>query len=214
MVHDRRIDGETNTFGNAGALYMNAMTWWDHDTKSIWSQPVGRAIDGQRAGIELFLLPSELTTWSNWLNKHPDSLLMSSQLDRLGGRPQPLDPDFVIGLVLGEEARAYYVKDVTDAGVINDRLGATPVLIWATGEAAGAYGRLVENKPLTFSLVNGRLRDEQTGSSWDPTRGLAVAGPLRGTALRRLPTLTAYDWAWRDFYSQSEIYEPRNRSAE
>ncbi len=53
---------------------MRAMTWWDHDTNSIWSQPWGRAIRGELKGIELFLLPSELTTWGSWKAEHPDTL--------------------------------------------------------------------------------------------------------------------------------------------
>ena len=70
-------------FGNAGSLYKNGMTWWDHETKSIWSQPVGRAIEGELTGLELFLLPSELTTWANWLEKHPDTLLSVNNLAML-----------------------------------------------------------------------------------------------------------------------------------
>jgi len=36
FVHNRRIDGATDTFGNEGALFMNAMTWWDWEAGSIW----------------------------------------------------------------------------------------------------------------------------------------------------------------------------------
>ena len=208
MVHDRRIDGQTTVFGNAGSLYMNAMTWWDHDTQSIWSQPVGRAIEGAQTGLELFLLPSELTTWSNWLNKHPDTLLMSTDLNRLGSWPQGLDPDFVIGLVLGNDARAYYYKDVAAQGVLNDQLGETPVLLWAEGDGTAAYSRLFEDGLLTFRLENRKVRDEETNSTWDPMRGLAIEGPLRGKALRQLPTLSSFDWAWNDFYPDSGFYQP------
>ena len=210
MVHDRRIDGKTTVFGNAGSLYMNTMTWWDHDTRSIWSQPVGRAIEGELSGLELFLLPSELSTWANWLDKHPDTLLMSSDLERRGSWPQGFDPDFVIGLVLGEDARAYYYKDVVDAGIVNDWLGQTPVLVWAQDDKTAAYSRLVEEGTLTFFLQDGILRDEESNSTWDPARGLAIEGPLRGTALRQLPSLSSYDWAWSDFYPQSGFYHIGN----
>ncbi|KAA3656338.1 MAG: DUF3179 domain-containing protein [Chloroflexi bacterium] len=57
-MHDRRIDGKTAVFGNAGALFQNAMTWYDHDTSSIWSQPWGRAIQGEQKGVELRLAPA------------------------------------------------------------------------------------------------------------------------------------------------------------
>lgn len=48
MVHRRELDGAEIVFGNQGALYKDAMTWWDHDTGSVWSQPTGEAILGPR----------------------------------------------------------------------------------------------------------------------------------------------------------------------
>lgn len=42
----RRIDGRTHTLGIAGRLMVNAMTWYDHETKRIGSQPWDRSIGG------------------------------------------------------------------------------------------------------------------------------------------------------------------------
>ena len=108
MVHDRRIDGETFTFGNAGGLFMNAMTWYDHETDSIWSQPWGRSIRGDLRGIELFLLPSQITTWGSWKAEHPDTLAMTNGVGGgLFNFRQKFDPDFVIGLLLANKATPY-----------------------------------------------------------------------------------------------------------
>ena len=74
MVHRRELDGEEVIFGNQGALWGNAMTWWDHDTGSIWSQPLGEAILGPRKGERFELLPSTLTTWEAWQSAHPETL--------------------------------------------------------------------------------------------------------------------------------------------
>ncbi|MDH5616098.1 MAG: DUF3179 domain-containing protein [Acidimicrobiia bacterium] len=76
MVHRRELDGTTLVFGNQGALWGNVMTWWDHDTGSVWSQPLGEAILGPRAGARLELLSSTLTTWEAWRTSHPDSLAL------------------------------------------------------------------------------------------------------------------------------------------
>ena len=59
LVHDRRVDGATAVFGNQGALYKGAMTWFDHETGSIWSQPLGKAVVGPRSGVSLNLMPSQ-----------------------------------------------------------------------------------------------------------------------------------------------------------
>ena len=36
----------------------------------------------------------------------------------------------------------------------------------------------------------------------------AVEGPLRGELLQEVSYSTAYDWAWLDFYPDTEIYQP------
>ena len=180
---------------------MNAMTWYDHGTRSIWSQPWGRAIDGERKGIELFLLPSQVTTWANWKAEHPGTLLMSTSLSRIRFGGQRFSEDFVIGLVLGDQARAYGYPDVVAAGIINDMLGEFPVMVWADDANYHAYLRRVDDRTLTFVTDGERITDEQTGSEWDIRRGLAISGPLQGQVLQQVPSLTSYDWAWQDFLS-------------
>ena len=77
MVHRRSIEGQEIVFGVQGALWGNAMTFWDHDTGSIWSQPLGEAIAGPRKGQTLETLPVAFTTWGAWQEIHPDSLPLS-----------------------------------------------------------------------------------------------------------------------------------------
>ena len=71
LAHERRLDAATPVFGNQGALYRGAMTWYDHATGSVWSQPLGAAIAGPQAGRRLALLPAQLTTWGQWRAAHP-----------------------------------------------------------------------------------------------------------------------------------------------
>jgi hypothetical protein len=207
-VHDRRIDGTPHTFGNAGALFMSAMTWYDHETRSIWSQPWGRAIIGPLKGVQLNLLPSQLTTWASWKQEHPETLAMINDVERLGSRRQGFSREFVIGLVLAGHAKAYYYTDAEAAGVINDTLGDVPIVIWAAGEAFHVYVREAGGRTLAFRAEGETLVDQETGSTWDPVRGLAKSGPLKGESLQPVPSLSSYDWAWRDFYPDSEFYSP------
>jgi len=52
------------------------------------------------------------------------------------------------------------------------------------------------------------LIDEETGSTWDIARGRAVDGPLKGAVLQGVPSSSAFDWAWLDFYPASDFYTP------
>ena len=187
---------------------MNAMTWYDHETRSIWSQPWGRAIQGELKGVQLNLLPFQLTTWATWKETHPEALVMMNDVDRLGRRRQGFQKDFVIGLVLGQTAKAYYYEDALEAGVINDALGDVPVVLWTSDEIFYAYVREVDGSVLTIKAEGDTLVDEETGSIWDLSRGVATSGPLQGEGLRAVPSLSSFDWAWEDFYPDSEFYTP------
>ena len=72
--------------------------------------------------------------------------------------------------------------------------------------AVHAYLREAGGKELDFAILDGNLVDRQTGSTWNAAKGFAVDGPLQGTLLKQLPYITAYHWAWEDFYPHSEFY--------
>ncbi len=208
-MHDRRIDGVPHTFGNYGALFMNAMTWWDHETSSVWSQPWGRAIEGEYRGVELFLLPSEVTTWSNWKEAHPKTQAMINDVDRLSlSRRQGFNPNFVLGLLLSGEAKAYYFRDIARETLVNDEFAGLPIVVWASETSLNAFVRQVGDQVLTFEVQGDQIRDKETGSRWDLARGLSVDGPLGGEGLQGIPGSSSYDWAWNDFYPNSEFYSP------
>jgi len=206
-VHDRRIDGETQVFGNAGALFMTAMTWYDHKTESIWSQPWGRAIIGELKGVQLNLLPSQITTWAAWRTEHPETLAMTNDVDRMSSL-QRFDEDFIIGVLLEGKSKAFYYRDVSAVGVINDWVGDIPILVWAAENNFHVYIRRVADQELMFRIQDGEMVDAETGTIWDIGTGRAIDGPLVGEVLQAAPSSSAFDWAWQDFYPDSEFYQP------
>ena len=213
-MHDRRVGGRVLTLGNQGALFMGAMTWWDHETASIWSQPWGAAIDGPLTGARLDLVPSEVRTLGSWTDRHGDTrVLVVGESGHAGlFEPVRMVDFFVIGVTLGDGASAYRYSDVAEARVINDRVGAEPIVVFAGPGAGGADVFLATpagtGRALTFRHEDGLYVDEQTGSSWSPSSGLATGGPLAGERLVRIAYASAYDWAWEDFYPHSRLFDP------
>ena len=68
--------------------------------------------------------------------------------------------------------------------------------------------QLSDGTRLTFSMVGEQIVDDQTGSVWNPVRGVATDGELRGEGLREIPYISSFDWAWHDFYPQTDFYSP------
>jgi hypothetical protein len=209
-VHDRRIDGQTYTFGNHGALWMNAMTWWDHETESIWTQPWGRALDGPLKGTVLRQIPAEIVPWRTWKADHPNTLALDWQSNP--GRSYYENPTdrFVVGVSLADSAVAFPYDVVSGEGVVNADIGPYPVVVHANPEtrASHVYLRtLNDGTVLTFTGGADTLVDDQTGSTWDPVYGLAIDGSLQGTSLRSVPYTSSFDWAWQDFYPHTTFYK-------
>jgi hypothetical protein len=118
------------------------------------------------------------------------------------------DATRVYGLVLGGRAKAYPVPALWRASVVNDAFGGIPILAVynAASVAVDLYSRRVGSRVLRFSRTGEFLVDAETGSRWSPATGRAVAGPLRHLTLARLPAVTSYWFAWREFYPRSEIW--------
>lgn len=107
LVHDRRVDGTTAVFGNQGALYKGAMTWFDHETGSIWSQPLGKALVGPRFGAALSLMPSQLTTWREWVKAHPETAVLTVAHPSPPFRGRRPGQEHVAGVIIGDTAAAW-----------------------------------------------------------------------------------------------------------
>jgi hypothetical protein len=179
MVHVRTVNGETEVFGNQGALFMRAMTWWDHSTGTVWSQVWGRAIDGPLKGTELELIPSQTIPWGTWKEQHPDTLIMTNDLKRLSFARERFRSNYLIGISIGDAAKAYPYGVAAKERVINDFVGSHAVVVHVdpVTRAVTAYLRNLNDQILTFELGDNGLIDSETGTTWDPVNGLAVDGP-------------------------------------
>lgn len=207
MVHRREVDGTEVVFGNQGALWGNAMTWWDHDTGSVWSQPLGEAILGPRKGQRIELLPSQLTTWEAWRESHPDTVA----LDAPGGRSGFDLADMAIVVDLAGDAAAYPVEDLRELGPANDIVGGVPIAVvvdpgddtrWAV------FSRQLDDRTVVLEIADGALRDEETGTVWDPVRGIGLEGPLAGEVLDLLPGVPAFPKDVNSFWPGARFWPP------
>ncbi len=193
-------------FGNQGDLYLNAMTWWDHPTGSVWSQPRGEAILGPRRGRRLELVPSTLTTWAGWREAHPATLA----LDARGGTGGFALEEMVVVVDFGGDAAAYPVPLLQEAGVVNDEVAGEPIAVVVDPDAPDRWAvlsRRAGDRTVTLHVAAGRLVDRETGTAWDPVRGLGRDGPLAGESLALLPGFTAFPWEYRNIWPGGRLWD-------
>lgn len=240
IVYDRNVDGRTLEFGVSGKLVMNDLVMYDRQTDSLWQQILGEGIDGHYKGTLLTAVPATQTTWAQWRDAHPDTLVLDKgggyQTDNyasyyesgdegaLGGfgsgddRLPAKAP--VLGLVVNDQPKAYPFLDLEHNNVVHDTIGGRNLMVVYDGRSgtAVAFDSEVDGQQLTFTLaehVDGDilLRDQETGSLWSGLTGEATEGPLAGEMLAQIPSFYAFWFAWSDFYVNTEVFEAAEAAA-
>ena len=130
---------------------------YDHQTESLWLQVKRRAVTGPMADTRLSILPSTLTTWGKWRNKHPDTTVLSFETghrrdysrdpyedyyrQRRGifssfFRPGPdeEEKEMVAGITVNGIAKAYPVGILRREGRLRDTVGMEDVTLTFSSE--------------------------------------------------------------------------------
>jgi hypothetical protein len=223
--------GSRRTFGTSGLLYRSNKLMVDRQSWTLWSQLTGEPVAGRLANspIRLELLPLTLTTWGEWRRAHPETTV--TKLDASFGarwgydyRPGAADrrrsgvsfpvwlksgalPDReeVLGLRLGGRARAYPVRRVIQARLVQDRLGDTDLLLVGDPESGSVRAYRRDGRTFRPGGAPGELRDE-TGQVWKVTEEGLVPAAEGASPLPRVPGVTAFWFGWYGFYPRTEVW--------
>ena len=232
IVFDRHVAGQVLTFDVSGYLLESNLVMIDRQTRTLWSQVLGQSLRGPLRRSWLEILPSQLVTWGDWKAAHPDALVLSAT--RLGYDPDvladpyagyytsgavglagELDDDrlpakaLIVGLTQAGQALALLPEQVRQAWPLHLRLGDRPLVAGydQSLEAVIVYVREVNGDALHFDRgAAGELVDRQSGSVWRLADGRAVAGPLDGRQLTRVPATPVFWFAWSALYPHTTIY--------
>lgn len=142
--------------------------------------------------------------------RQPQKLAManavSSQVDT--GR-------LVIGIRIGDVAKAYPIRFIGYHHQVQDRINGQPILVtYCTVCRTGRiFEPVVNGKPAHFRLVgmdhfNAMLEDDETHSWWRQATGEAVAGKLKGTKLKELFSTQTTLQQWLQLNPESLIMQP------
>lgn len=153
MVYARKLkDGKVLEFGVSGALYRDALVFYDRETASYWSQVDGEALRGPMKGTKLTEVPSTVMKWVDWKRIHPKTLVLRSDF---GPRQSPYADYYANSEKLG-------VRGTKNP---DDRLpGKT--WVWGfvdEGKAVAVVEERLGTKPVKLEVGNQRLRVGREG---------------------------------------------------
>jgi hypothetical protein len=133
-----------------------------------------------------------------------------------------INEEYVLGITVNGESRAYPTRFVSWHHIINDRVGKSdkggPVFVTVTYCIVCNSGLrfdtpLVGDKPLRFDfygLYNGVMTmfDKQTKTVWLQVEGRAVKGPLLGATLKSGPLLDTTWGQWKKLHPDTLVMAP------
>lgn len=192
IAFDAQVGGQRRDFGVSGLLYNSDVLMYDRQTDSLWSQIMGQAVTGEARGTTLSALPVRHTTWADWLQRHPDTLVLDEP--RFMRRNYAVDP--YLGYAKSNRLWApvayrdkrYPAKAVVVGAIINGQAHAWP------------FAELPDDGHVVVHTVGGQT------VKLEYDHAAQAAAVLDGDG-REIPSFTAFWFAWVAFHPDTGVYE-------
>jgi hypothetical protein len=197
VAFDATIDGAPTDFGVSGLLYNNDVLLYDRDTESLWSQILGEAVSGERVGKKLTLLPVSHTTWRDWREKHPDTLVLSDdtghfrdyQRNPYGGYEESSSTYFAVN----NAAPDYYHPKEVVVGLGIDGVYKAYPFIELDKQGKSRFSDTVNGNRFSFN--------------WDSTNRSVTITDSTG---QQVAAIQGFWFAWFAFHPDTEVYKAQD----
>jgi len=231
-VWETTIDGRPLHFRLFGINNQNFIMR-DEETGSWWQQVSGEAIAGPLRGRRLKTVSQDEISFALWKRDHPLGRVLrpdpkvlaaghyasadwEAEIAKLPVATNNRDTrlphrELVVGVVVGDRARAYRMSDLRSANPIIDYVGSVPVAVAVAedGQSVRAFRRVVDGRAIDLFAKAGVAPiifiDSATGSEWDFS-GRAIRGPLAGRQLSKIEVLRDFWFDWRTYHPDTSIY--------
>lgn len=217
-VFEPQINGKPETFRLVGMDHFNAM-FEDQTTQSWWRQANGEAITGKLKGEMLPELLAEQTTLEKWLALYPHSLIMQHDSTFAEAYASLEDYDFgvergeltrtdtlswqdkswVVGIVVGNESKAFDWNQLKEKRIFNETLGDTPIILVLASDQQSFFAFERPNEEVVFTLDNDTLKymDQQ----YD-LRGRSLTAEAK--PLKKIKAYQEFWHSWRTFHPDTK----------
>ncbi len=193
VVFDRNVNGQTLEFGVSGLLYNSNVVMYDRNYDGLWSQMKMGGLTGKGATAELKNLPSQVTTWKQWRQEYPNSLVLSR---KTGHRR-----DYQSNPYEGYHNTSQVMFPLPD---IDDRVPPKSLVV----------GIRLKDKAKAYPLdmlqrITQPINDQVAGVDITIFPALDESVIVQDTHGNRLASVVAYWFAWSGFNQDSLLYKEK-----
>ena len=212
IAFDPTVNGKATEFGVSGTLYKRNLLMYDRgsDTPSLWLQASGEAVVGPKTGTSLDMVPVTQAHWSEWQAAHPNTTVLSKDTGHNYSYipyPDILDllPRQILGVIVGNEQKAYFFDDLRQLQVINDTIAGVPIVLIASPDSDAV--RVYKRKNYQFEGTFEQVRDIRSQEVWEISEEM-LSNPKTGDSLERIPDVFVSNaGAWAKFFPNTLIYQ-------
>ena len=187
-------NNQHHIFGVSGLLYNSDVLLYDRETESLWSQLLTKAVTGPQKGSKLKLIPLEHTTWGDWRQRHPETLVLSTNT----GFSRDYDRDPYSGYIdsrgiyfpVSHKDPRYHPKERVIGLEINGQFKAYPF-----AELSKTSGEITDT-----------LADKNIRIHYDAANQSARASDANGN---KLAGIIGFWFAWIAFHPDTEVFQVR-----
>jgi len=187
LVFERTLGGEPVEFGVSGMLRNSDLVMYDRKTETLWQQLTGKGIVGDLAGQTLKQLPSQIVSFRQFGETHPDGEVLSRDTghnrpygrnpyagyDDINNKPfayrGPTDDRLppmakVVAVTIGDSYKAYPHSKTEEKRVIHDTVADRPLAVFHAPGAVSALdaSQIAESKETGSTGVFDRRVDGRT----------------------------------------------------
>ena len=228
IAYDSEFDGVKHTLGTSGFLYRSNKLMYDQGTQSLWSTIWGRPVIGPLIdqNISLKSHPVVTTTWENWKERHPQTLVLSQNTghernyDEGAAYRQYFATDRLMFPVPREDSRlknkdevlVIRVPDFEDdplaistdylkkSRIYQGEVAQTPFVVLTEKDGAS---RVFQRQNHDFLSYRKGVLLDRAGNQWTVDEDQLM--DVQGAILNRLPSHRIFWFAWINTYPQTRL---------
>ncbi len=186
------LNGQPQSFAVSGLVYNNNTLFYDRKTESLWCQVLGQAVSGKFSGESLRQIPATWTTWENWKNQHPNTLVLSRHTGH--------EIDYAVNPYTDYETSRglrYPINKVNKMMPLKEKV--VGVEVNGAFRAYPLYVLQMENRPLVADTFNG----QELLIRYDKDTKTVLVTNIKGEVF---PTVSGYWFAWYAFHPETDVF--------
>jgi hypothetical protein len=176
LAFDAMIEGNKRTFGVSGLLYNSDVLLYDRQSETLWSQILSEAVAGQLAGKKLETIQTYNTSWKNWKDQYPNTVVLSTNTGFSKDYSRDPYPEYyvsekvwfpvlntsdamhpkakILGLEINGNYKAYPFSELQKSkGIIQDNVDGQDLLIHYNKKEESAYITDADNRIITSTTL-------------------------------------------------------------